>query len=148
MAPLNDPFPTTKLTVPYLADVLERLRDPKAKRLIVLCHSKSIEEGEWILATTAARLSRGGMKVVGPELTKATALMELALRERADAALVANIQSPEDAMAVRVACSAGLKIAGVISAPDAARFHDIVRALGPWTGYNLQALTRPVLPAR
>ena len=148
MAPLNDPFPTTKLTVPYLADVLERVRDPKARRLIVLCHAKSVEEGEWILATTAARLSRGGMKVVGPELTPAASLMELALRERAEAALVANIHSPEDAMAIRTACAMGLKIAGIICAPDAAQFHDLLRVLGPWTGYNLQALTRPALPGR
>ena len=148
MAPNSDPFPTTKLTVPYLTEILDKLRAEKAQRLIVICHSKSPEEGEWVLATTAARMQRGGIKVVGPEATKPAALVELALRERAPVALVANIHTAEDAHAIRVASGMGLKIAGCVNAPDVAQFNDALRALGPWTGYNMVPLTRAPLPAR
>lgn len=148
MAPINDPFPTTKLTVPYLAEVLELLRDPNAKRLIVICHAKSPEEGEWILATTAARMSRNGVRVVGPESTAVVSLMELALREKADVALVSGIHTAQDAQALRAASGMGLKIAGVVCAPSVDEFKAMIKALGPWTGYNLAPLTRAPLPPR
>lgn len=148
MAPMNDPFPTTKLTVPYLAEVLELVRDPKAQHLIVMCHAKSVEEGEWILATTAARLQRGGIKVVGPESTPPPLLVELALREKAEVALVTHIRKQEDAHAMRAACSLGLKIAGVLCTPTVEEFNETMRGLGPWTGFHLAALTRKPLPTR
>jgi hypothetical protein len=148
MAPINDPFPTTKLTVPYLSEVLERLRDPKAQRVIVICHAKSPEEGEWILATTAARMQRNGVKVVGPESTAPVSLMELALREKAEVALVTGIHTPQDAHALRAASGMGLKIAGVLCAPTVDEFKAFLNSLGPWAGYNLMPLTRTPLPPR
>lgn len=56
------------LSVPNLSELVVRLRDPACTRCVTLIHAKRDGEGEWVLANAAARLSRGNIKVFGPEL--------------------------------------------------------------------------------
>lgn len=79
---IPDPFPTTTLTVPNLSELVARLRDPALSRCV------------WVLANAAARLSRGSVKVYGPEHGTAAEAIERGLRT-------------DDAMAFRKAAALG-----------------------------------------
>src|SRR5271169_5555791 len=98
-----DPFPTIKLNVPYLQEMLERLRDPNPERLIIIFHAESAEEGQWILANAASRLARGKISVFAEESRRPTEVIEQALREKVAVALVGEIRRVEDAHAMRAA---------------------------------------------
>ena len=43
---LPDPFPTTKLSVPNLAELVSRLRDPDIRRCVTIVHAKRDGEGK------------------------------------------------------------------------------------------------------
>ena len=59
-----DPFPTIRLSVPHLRELLERLRSDTIRHGVTIVHAKRPEEGEWILSNARARLMRGTLKIV------------------------------------------------------------------------------------
>lgn len=132
----NDPFPTAKLNVPYLKDVLEHLRDPAPQRLLIILHVKTPEEGDWILANTQARLARTHIAAIVPEMMRIQQVIEKALHTKTPVALVGKIRSADDAHAMRVAAGMGLKLVGYIAVETRAEFDDSVVGLGPWHGVH------------
>ena len=137
-----DPYPTVKLSVPYLKELLERLRDPKQERVIMIVHCESREEGEWVLANTAARLARSKIATYGPEMQRPTEIIEQALREKAAVALIGEIRRVDDAHAMRTASALGLRIVGYVTVKTRNEFDDLVAELGPWRSHNVSALSR------
>jgi hypothetical protein len=142
--PRVDPFPTVKLNVPYLKEVLELLRDPARERMIAIIHAKSREEGEWVLANTAARLQRNNIKVFGPEDVRPMNAIEQALREGAKIALIGEIKRVEDASAMRAAAGPGLsmRLVAYIAVETRKEFEDVVAELGPWRSIQPVTFTR------
>lgn len=135
-----DPFPTTKLTVPFLSDILVKLRDEKAARAIVVFQAESAEQGEWVLQNVAGRLSRGKITIFGPESHRPVEIIEQALRMKAMVALVGEMRRPEDAHAMRASSGMGLQSVGYVVAKERAQYAQAVAALGPWRGYNILSL--------
>ena len=138
----NDPFPTTKLNVPYLKETLEHLRDPAAERLVIILHAQSPEEGEWILANVHARLARTKISAVLPEMLTVQKVLEKALYDKAPVALVGEIRRVDDAHAMRVAAGMGLKIVAFVATKERHDFDDVVAELGPWHGVHPFTPTR------
>jgi hypothetical protein len=139
-----DPFPTVKLNVPYLKELLEVLRDPKRERVVAIIHVTSREEGEWVLANTAARLARSNIKAFGPETSRPMDAIEQALREGAKIALIGEIRRVEDATAMRAAAGPGLamRLVGYIAVQTRKEFDDVVAELGPWRSITPVSLSR------
>src|ERR1700722_17364837 len=138
----SDPFPTVKLNVPYLKEMLEKLRDPAQERLIILFHAASPEEGEWVLANVASRLERSHHSPFADEPLRPTEVIERALYTKVSIALIGDVRRTEDAHAMRTAAQMGLHIAGYIGVKERAQYDDMVKGLGPWTHSNLLSLTR------
>jgi len=135
-----DPFPTIKLTVPFLSDILAKLRDEKSARAMVIFQAESAEQGEWVLQNVAGRLSRGKITVFGPESHRPVEIIEQALRMKATIALVGQMRQPEDAHAMRAASGMGLKSVAYIVAKERAQYAEAVAAFGPWRSYNILSL--------
>lgn len=68
----SDPFPTIRLSVPHLRELLERLRSDTIRHGTTIVHAKRPEEGEWTLSNARARLMRGTLKIVGHEAARAS----------------------------------------------------------------------------
>ncbi len=142
-----DPFPTAKLTVPYLTELLEKLRAPKTDKLVIIFQAQSAEEGEWILANTASRLSRSGLRVHEAEPSTLMNNLELALAKKVAIALIGELRRVEDGKAIRAAASFGLsRIVGFFAMPDRTEFDNSVKAIGPWENVDLVSLTRQPPP--
>ncbi len=137
-----DPFPTVTLSVPHLKDVLARLRDASKPRSITIVHAEREGEGEWILATTAARLQRGAIRHVGPEAMTAQAVVEHAARVSAHVVLVGELRRADDARALRSAAALGIRVAAVITAAERREVENLLGVLGPWEGYDLRLISR------
>ncbi|HVA27507.1 MAG TPA: hypothetical protein VNF68_04970 [Candidatus Baltobacteraceae bacterium] len=135
-----DPFPTVKLNVPYLKELLEKLRDPAQQRLIVIFHANSPEEGQWVLANAMSRLERSHHSAVCDESMRPTEIIEQALRTKSAIALVGEVRRVDDAHAMRTAAQMGLHIAGYIATSDPAQYQDAITGLGPWTHSNLVSM--------
>lgn len=139
-----DPFPTTKLTVPNLAALLGRLRNDTIKHNVTLIHAKKDGEGDWIMATAAARLKRNHVKIVGPEPGTPENLVEHALRSDAKVVFAGEIRRDPDALALRKAAALGVKAVGVITCIRLIEAQMLLETFGPWTGYDV-ALISPDL---
>lgn len=137
-----DPFPTIKMTVPFLKELLARLRDDTLRHAITIVHAERSEEGEWILANTSARLNRSNIRVLGPEPIPPPALVEQALRMGAKVALVGEVRRAEDAQAMRAAAALGIRVAGVVTKTERREVEDLLRIVGPWGNYNVTLLSR------
>jgi hypothetical protein len=136
-----DPFPTMKLSVPHLRELLERLRSETIRHGITIVHAKRPAEGEWILSNARARLLRGSIKIVGPEPVKASDLVEQAARIGAKVVLAGEIRREEDARALRAAAALGMKPVGIITAEKLSEAQMRLAVLGPWTNYDLAMLS-------
>ncbi len=141
MPELPDPFPTTKLSVPNLAELLLRLRDKELRHCITLVHAKRQGEGEWILANAAARLSRGKIKIFGPEAGTAADVVEHGLRIDAKVVFTGELRRDEDAVAFRRAASFGVRPVGVITCIRLSEARLRFETMGPWTGYDAALLS-------
>jgi hypothetical protein len=135
-----DPFPTIKLTVPFLSDILAKVRDEKAERTIVVFQAESAEQGDWVLQNVASRLGRSKIIVFGPEPHRPVEIIEQALRMKAVVALVGDLRRAEDTHAMRTASGMGLKSVGYIVAKERAQYAEAVAAFGPWRSYNILSL--------
>jgi hypothetical protein len=143
----NDPFPTAKLSVPFLAELLDRLREPKTDKLIIIFQAQNAEEGEWILANVASRLARSGLSVHEAEPSTLMSNLELSLSKKVAVALVGEMRRVDDGKAVRTAASLGLsRIVAFFAMPDRTEFDNSVKAIGPWDMVDLVTLTRQPPP--
>jgi hypothetical protein len=144
---IPDPFPTTKLSVPNLSELVARLRDPARKNCVTVIHAKRDGEGEWVLANAAARLARSKIKVFGPEPGTASEVVEHALRIDAKIVLTGELRRSDDGLAFRKAASLGIKPVGTITVIRLVEAQMLLESMGPWTGYDV-ALLSVDLPAK
>lgn len=144
----KDPFPTVKMTVPHLADMLARLRDGDAKNSITIVRADSSDEGEWILGNAASRLMRSNIKHFGPEPMQVEAIIEHALRIGAKVALVGELRRFDDAKAVRAGASLGIRIAAFVNKPQHQDGREFLSSLGPWRNYDMAFFSREGPPRR
>jgi hypothetical protein len=135
-----DPFPTIRLTVPHLRELLERLRSDDIRHGITVVHAKKPGEGEWILANARARLLRGSIKIVGPEAVRPADLVEQAARIGAKVVFVGELRREDDARALRVAAAMGIRPVGVITAPTLSEAQMLLAVLGPWNNFDVALL--------
>lgn len=143
----DDPFPTAKLTVPYLSELLEKLREPKTDKLIIIFQAQNAAEGEWILANVASRLSRGSMRVHEAEPSTLMNNLEMALSKKVAVALVGELRRVDDGKALRAAAGLGLsRIVAFFAMSDRVEFDNSVKAIGPWDAVDLVSLTRQPPP--
>jgi hypothetical protein len=136
-----DPFPTTTLSVPNLSELVARLRDPALARCVTVIHAKRAGEGEWVLANAAARLTRGGIKVFGPEPGTAAGVIEHGLRTDAKVIFTGDLRRSDDAMAFRKAAALGVKPVGTITVIRLIEAQMTMEAMGPWHGYDVMLLS-------
>jgi hypothetical protein len=137
----SDPFPTIRLSVPHLRELLERLRSDTIRHGVTIVHAKRPEEGEWILSNARARLMRGTLKIVGPEAVRAADLVEQAARIGAQVVLTGEMRREDDARALRAAAVLGMRPVGVITAPKLSEAQMMLAVLGPWTDYDVALLS-------
>lgn len=138
---IPDPFPTTTLSVPNLSELVARLRDPALTRCVSIIHAKRDGEGEWVLANAAARLSRGNVKVYGPEHGTAAEAIEQGLRTDAKVIFTGALRRSDDAMAFRKAAQLGVKPVGTITVIRVIEAQMLLEALGPWNGFDVLLLS-------
>jgi hypothetical protein len=136
-----DPFPTTTLSVPNLSELVVRLRDRALTRCVTVIHAKRDGEGEWVLANAAARLTRGNIKVFGPELGTAADVVEQGLRTDAKVVFTGDVRRSDDGMAFRKAASLGVKPVGTITVIRLIEAQMLLEAIGPWNGYDVMLLS-------
>jgi hypothetical protein len=136
-----DLFPTTRLSVPNLPELLARLRDPELTRCVTIVHSKRDGEGEWILANAAARLMRSSVKTFGPEAGTPADVVDHALRIGAKVVFTGELRRADDAIAFRRAAARGVRPVGTITVIRLAEAKMLVEALGPWVGYDVMLLS-------
>jgi len=142
MADLNrDLFPTTSINVPNLVPLMERLRDENRKRTITMIHVTSLDEGEWICSTAAARLARYGDKMVGPEPGKVIDLVETAIRVKVPYLFAGELRREEDARALRAAATLGIKTVAYIVRPSRKEAQDTLTMLGSWGSFDIALLS-------
>jgi hypothetical protein len=145
---IPDPFPTTTLSVPNLTELVTRLRDPARTRCVTLIHAKRDGEGEWVLANAAARLTRGNVKVFGPELGTAHDVVEHGLRTDAKVIFTGDLRRADDAMAFRKAAAIGVRPVGTITVIRLIEAQMLLEAMGPWTGYDVVLLSVDLPPVK
>ncbi|HZZ00932.1 MAG TPA: hypothetical protein VFE36_15330 [Candidatus Baltobacteraceae bacterium] len=148
MERIPDPFPTTTLSVPNLTELVTRLRDPARTRCVTLIHAKRDGEGEWVLANAAARLTRGNVKVFGPELGTAHDVVEHGLRTDAKVIFTGDLRRADDAMAFRKAAAIGVRPVGTITVIRLIEAQMLLEAMGPWTGYDVVLLSVDLPPVK
>lgn len=141
---MPDPFPTTRLSVPNLAELVTRLRDPRLERCITVVHAKREGEGEWVLANAAARLMRSKVKLFGPEPGTAADVVEHGLRIDAKVVFTGELRRTEDAVAFRKAAALGVKPVGTITVIRLVEAQMLLESMGPWIGYNLALLSTDI----
>ena len=141
MSEIPDPFPTTRLSVPNLAELLMRLRNADIKNCITVVHAKREGEGEWILANAAARLTRSKIKVFGPEHGTAADVVEHGLRVDAKVVFTGELRRSEDSIAFRRAASFNVRPVGVITCIRLGEARMVLETLGPWIGYDVALLS-------
>jgi hypothetical protein len=136
-----DPFPTPRLSVPNLSELLTRLRDPDIKKCITIVHAKREGEGEWVLGNAAARLMRGKIKIFGPEAGTASDLVDHAIRIDAKIVFTGEVRREDDAAAFRRAASYGVRPVGIVTVIRLTEAQLRLAQLGPWTGFDLELLS-------
>jgi hypothetical protein len=135
------PFPTTKLSVPHLRELLERVRNETIRHAITVVHARRPEEGDWILSNARSRLLRGTIKIVGPEPARFTDLVEQAARTGAKVVLTGEMRREEDARALRAAAAIGMHPVAVITAGTVREAKMTLAMFGPWTNYDVALLS-------
>jgi hypothetical protein len=142
MSGAPDPYPTIRLTVPHLRELLERVRNETLRYGITIVHATRPDEGEWILSNARARLLRGNLKLVGPEPAKTSDLVEQAARIGAQIVLAGEMRREDDARALRAAAAVGMRPVAYITAPTPSEAQMTLAMLGPWTNYDVALLTK------
>jgi len=138
----GDPFPTIRLTVPHLRELLERVRSDSIRYGITIVHATRPDEGEWILSNARARLLRGTLKSIGPDPVRAADLVEQAARIGAQIVLAGELRREDDARALRAAAAVGMRPVGIITAPTYSEAQMTLAMLGPWTNYDVVLLSK------
>jgi hypothetical protein len=138
---IPDPYPTTRLSVPNLAELLTRLRDQDIRHCVTVIHAKRQGEGEWILANAAARLLRSKVKIFGPEPGTAADVVEHALRIEAKVVFTSELRREADGAALRRAALFGVRSVGVITCIRLSEAKMQIEKMGPWTGFDLAVLS-------
>ncbi|MBV8491207.1 MAG: hypothetical protein JO199_11825 [Candidatus Eremiobacteraeota bacterium] len=141
MSGIPDPFPTTKLSVPNLSELVNRLRDPTIRHCVTVVHAKREGEGEWVLGNAAARLMRSKMKTFGPSPGTVEDLVDHALRIEAKIVFLGELRRDDDGMALRKAASFGCRPVGIITCIRLGEAKLVLEAMGPWGGYNVALLS-------
>ncbi len=139
--PNRELFPTTSINVPNLVPLMERLRDEHRRRGITFIHVTSSEEGEWICSTAAARLSRYGDKMIGPEPGKVIDLVETAIRLKVPYLFAGELRREEDARALRAAATLGIKPVAFIVRGSRKEADDTLTMLGSWSSFDVALLS-------
>ena len=137
----RDLFPTTKINVPNLVPLMERLRNDALKRSITVLHVRTSEEGDWICSTAAARLTREHVQILAPQDGKVIDLVEQAIRSKIPIVFVGEIRREEDARALRAAATFGLRPVAFIVREKRSEADDTIKILGPWGSFDLALLS-------
>ena len=138
----RDLFATTRINVPNLVPLMDRLRDESLKRSITLLHVHSAEEGEWICSTAAARLARNDVKMVGPEPgSRVLDLVEQAIRAKVHYLFAGEIRREEDARALRAAATLDVRPVGYIVRESRTEADNTVTMLGSWNSFDIVLLS-------
>jgi hypothetical protein len=114
-----------------------RLRDDSITNSITIVHAVNDGEGELALAIAAARIARNGVKVLGPEPSTVFALVEHGLHIGAKVIFGGELRRIDDARALRGAAALGTKAVGIITQRNYGDAQNMLRALGPWTNYDV-----------
>jgi hypothetical protein len=138
---IPDPFPTTRLSVPNLAELLIRLRNKDIKNCVTVVHAKREGEGEWICANAAARLQRGKIKIFGPSPGTAADVVEHALRIDAKVVFAGEMRRDADGLAFRRAAQFNVRPVGIITCIRLGEARMLLETLGPWLGFNVELLS-------
>ncbi len=139
--PPKDPFTTNAMQVPNLVALMKRLRDDTIRNSITVLHTIAEGEGEWILATAAARLARAHVRTAGPEPVRPADLVEHAVRSNAKVVLIGEIRRDDDARALRAAASLNIRTVAVITAPTRLKADHVLTMLGPWNNFDVALLS-------
>ncbi|HUN30160.1 MAG TPA: hypothetical protein VMV65_10180, partial [Alphaproteobacteria bacterium] len=138
MADVNrDLFPTTKINVPNLVPLMDRLRNEELKRSITILHVRTSEEGEWICSTAAARLTRERVPLLAPQDGKVIDLVEQAIRSKVPIVFVGEIRREEDARALRAAATLGVRTVAFLVRDSRKEADDTIKILGPWASFDV-----------
>ena len=140
----RDLFPTTKINVPNLVPLMERLRNEALKRSITVLHVRTSEEGEWICSTAAARLSRERVQLLAPQDGKVIDLVEQAIRSKIPIVFVGEIRREEDARALRAAATLGIRTVGFLVRDSRKEATDTLSILGGWSSFDVALLSESV----
>ncbi len=142
--PPFDPFPTIKMSVPHLTELLARLRDDGAHRSVTILHATRPDKGEWIFSNAASRLSRAGTRIFGPEPMMATDLVAQAAHIGAKVIYVGEMRREEDARAIRAAAAFGIRTVATVTAAKIEAAQRLVELLGPGPGTTSRCSVRTV----
>ena len=137
----RDLFPTTRINVPNLVPLMERLRDESLKRSITILQVRSHEEGEWICSTAAARLARERVQMLAPQDGKVIDLIEQAIRLKVPIVFVGEIRREEDARALRAAATLGIRTVGFLVRESRQEAEDTLTMLGGWSSFDVALLS-------
>ena len=138
---IPDPFPTTRLSVPNLAELLMRLRDTTIKNCITVIHAKREGEGEWICANAATRLQRGKIKILAPSPGTLKDIVEHGLRIDAKIIFAGEMRRDSDGMEFRTAATYNARPVGIITCIRLGEAKMLLEAMGPWIGYDVALLS-------
>ena len=141
--PLRDA--TTDLAIPNLARLVARLRDKSLAGCVTIVHATNTAEGEFTLSLAAARLERYAIKSFGPEESTVADGIEYGARIGAKVIFAGVLRRPDDGRALRAAAKVGLKVAGIVTG-HFAEAQTMVKALGPWAGYDLDFFSMASAP--
>ena len=134
-------YPTTRFNVPNFVPLMDRLRDASLKRAITLLHVRSLEEGEWICNTAAARMHREHIEMVGPEAGRVIDLIETAIRTKTHIAFAGELRRDDDARALRAGATFGIHTVAFIVRETRKEADDLVAMLGSWSSFDLAILS-------
>lgn len=138
---IPDPFPTQRLSVPNLAELLMRLRNQEIRNCITVVHAKKEGEGEWICANAAARLQRGKIKLFGPSPGTLPDVVEHGLRTDAKIIFAGEMRRDSDGASFRKAAAHNVRPVGVITCIRLGEARMLLETMGPWLGYDVALLT-------
>jgi hypothetical protein len=137
-----DIFATTSIKVPNLVPLIGRMRDESLRRAITVLHVHSIEEGEWVCNTAAARLSRDQhAKIAAPESGRVIDIIEQAIRTKVAYVFVGEIRREDDARALRAAATLGIHPIAFIVRDSRAEANNLMTMLGSWASFDMALLT-------
>lgn len=120
-----------------MARLVWRLRDDSIANSVTIVHAAQDGEGELALAIAAARISRNGVKVIGPEPSTVFDLVEYGLHIGAKVIFAGELRRLDDARALRGAAALGTKAVGIITAAAYGDAQMVLKALGPWTNFDV-----------